>query len=300
MYPEEKTHKLTLFHAWFPGGIVIGGVLAFLISRLALATEVEWLNWQLKMALILVPAVIYTIMILGQEFPPTERVASGLSFGSMFQEALSRPLFIIIFLVMWLTAGTELGAGAWIADIYNDVMSDLFEQQAVAGILLLVWGNGIMYILRQFFSNRAHRMSPALLIAGTAPFAAAGLFLSHYATSPLTWFIAATLLYFGVAFWWPTMLGFTNERCPKTGALGLAIIGATGSFSTVFSTWGMGLLNDWFGPDRVLQIWAVVPVVICVIFGAVYLRDKSQGGYKIERLSARAEDAAEEAPTSDM
>lgn len=274
IYPDERTHKLTIFHAWFPGGIVIGGLLAYLFSQIGL-------GWQLKMALLLVPSVVYTIMIMGQKFPPTERVAAGVSFGEMFMEAVRRPLFIIVFLMMWFTAATELGPGAWISNIYNDVMG------RSEGILALVWGSILMYILRQFFSKQAHSIPPTLLIAVTAPFAAAGLFLFNYASTPPMFFLAATLLYFGVCFWWPTMLGITSERCPKTGALGLAIIGGTGSISTFFAGPVIGRLNDAYGPARSLQIWAILPVVLLIVFALFYLYDKSKGGYKIERLDMK-------------
>lgn len=282
IYPNEKTHKLTIFHAWFPGGIVIGGLLAYLFSYLG------W-GWQIKMALLLIPSVIYTIMILGQKFPATERVAAGVSFGEMFTEALRRPIFWIIFAMMWLTASTELGPGAWIANIYNDVMSKQGAIGGAEGILLLVWGSALMYILRQFFSKQAHRLPPTLLITVTAPFAAAGLFLFYYAHTPVMFFVAATLLYFGVCFWWPTMLGMASERCPKTGALGLAIIGGTGSIATFFAGPVIGFLNDAYGPERSLQIWAILPVVLVIVFGLVYLSDKAKGGYQIEKLAALAE-----------
>ena len=36
----------------------------------------------------------------------------------------------------------------------------------------------------------------------------------------------------GVCFFWPTMLGSVNERFPRTGALGLAIMGGAGMLST--------------------------------------------------------------------
>lgn len=271
VYPEEKTHKLTLFHAWFPGGIVIGGLLAYALSRMGI-------GWHAKMALMLVPAVVYTAMIMGQKFPATERVAAGIHFNEMFAEAVRRPLFLIVFLMMWFTAATELGPGTWISNIYGDVMGKK------EGILALVWGSILMYVLRQFFSKPVHKLPPTLLIAVTAPLAAIGLFLFEFAQTPVVFFVAATFLYVGVCFWWPTMLGITSERCPKTGALGLAIIGGTGSFSTFFAGPGMGYLNDNFGPARSLQVWAILPVVIFVVFGLVYLSDKARGGYKIERI----------------
>ena len=31
LYPNEKTKMLNRFHVWFPGGIVIGGVLGFIL-----------------------------------------------------------------------------------------------------------------------------------------------------------------------------------------------------------------------------------------------------------------------------
>ncbi|GAL66118.1 hypothetical protein-signal peptide and transmembrane prediction [Jejuia pallidilutea] len=40
MYPEQKTKMLNRFHVWFPGGIVIGAILGWLIM------DVLGLSWQ--------------------------------------------------------------------------------------------------------------------------------------------------------------------------------------------------------------------------------------------------------------
>jgi MFS family permease len=273
IYPDEKTHKLTLFHAWFPGGIVIGGLLAYLFSYLGI-------GWQAKMGLLLIPSVIYLIMIFTEKFPATERVASGVSFGGMFRAAFS-PLFLIVFAVMWLTAATELGPGAWIPDIYKDVMNN------PGGILAVVWGSILMYILRQFFSKPVHAMfSPIALVAATAPLAAIGLFLFKIAETPVMFFLACTFLYVGVCFWWPTMLGIASERAPRTGALGLAILGGAGSFATFCAGPIMGRINDAVGPRGSLVYWGILPVVITIVFGIVWFNDKARGGYhaQVERL----------------
>lgn len=274
IYDTEKTARLTALHAWFPGGIVIGGVLAYLFTQIGL-------GWQAKMLLMLVPSVIYTFLFIGQRFPPTERVAAGVSFGDMFREAL-RPLFLIIWVAMMLTAATELGPGQWYANVFNEVMSSATQ----AGILVLVWVNGIMYLMRQFAGGISHRVSPVGLIGVTAIPAAAGLYLFSLAQSPVAAFAAAGLLAIGTAFWWPTMLGITSERFPRAGALGLAIIGGTGSFATAIAGPVMGHLNDIYGPREMLAIWAVLPVALIAIFGLIYLRDKSVGGYRVEKIGA--------------
>jgi len=281
IYADDKTHRLVALHAWFPGGIVIGGVLSFLLSQTA--APAAGVLWQWKMLLILVPAVIYTLMFAGQHFPPTERAAAGVPFGEMFKEML-RPLFIVVWLCMWMTAATELGPGQWMSNIFNDVM----KSSAQAGILVLVWVNGIMYLIRQFLAGAAHRISPVALIAATAVAAASGLFLFGMARTPFTAFAAAALFAAGTALWWPTMLGITSERFPRGGALLLAVIGATGSISSAISGPVMGWINERYGADRVLSIWAALPAVLIVIFTGIYLRDRVSGGSRIERISSKA------------
>ncbi|MBM3459093.1 MAG: MFS transporter, partial [Armatimonadetes bacterium] len=101
MYPEEKTHKLNVLHAWWPGGIVIGGLIASAMAGMGA-------NWQLKLGVILLPAILYLVLLVGQRFPSTERVASGVSTGEMVTSAFN-PLFLAFLFCMLLTASAELG-----------------------------------------------------------------------------------------------------------------------------------------------------------------------------------------------
>ena len=56
-------------------------------------------------------------------------------------------------------------------------------------------------------------------------------------------FAAATIFAFGVCFFWPTMVGFVAENYPKTGALGLAIIGGAGMLSVSFV---LPIIGKWY------------------------------------------------------
>src|SRR5262245_59054089 len=51
LYPEEKTGKLNTLHAWWPGGLVVGGLLGVAMSSIGF-------GWQLKLAMVIVPAVV--------------------------------------------------------------------------------------------------------------------------------------------------------------------------------------------------------------------------------------------------
>ena len=272
IYSEDKTRRLVTLHAWFPGGIVIGGVLAFLFTQVGL-------NWQAKTLLLLPPSIVYAVMVMGQAFPQTERKAAGVPFNEMFRE-ITRPLFLVVWAAMWMTAATELGPGSWIPTIFNRVMGS----SAQAGILVVVWINGVMYLMRQFGANATHAVSPVALIGITAIPAAAGLYLFSLADSPVEAFAAAGLFASGIAFWWPTMLGITSERFPRGGALLLAIIGASGSFSTAIAGPIMGWISETYGTERVLAYWALLPCVLVGVFGGIYLYDRRRGGYAVEKL----------------
>ncbi|MEY4183074.1 MAG: hypothetical protein RLZZ217_1700 [Planctomycetota bacterium] len=217
LYPSDKTTKLNHFHVWFPGGIVIGGLVAFIMAKAGL-------GWKAQFASMLLPLAAYGALFLGQPMPPTERVSMGLSGGAMVRACLN-PIFLLMVVCMLMTAATELGPGQWIPSI--------LENAGVSGILVLVWITGLMAVGRQFAGPFVHRLQPLGMLLASAVLSALGLFLMSRSSGGML-FVAATVFAFGVCFFWPTMLGFVNERFPATGALGLAIMGGAGMLSAGF------------------------------------------------------------------
>jgi fucose permease len=217
LYPTDKTTKLNHFHTWFPGGLVIGGLLAF---GMGLAN----FGWKAQFACLLVPLVIYGLMFMGQSFPKTERVQQGVSTASMFKSCLN-PVFLVMVACMLMTAATEFGPEQWIPPILTNA--------GVSGILVLVWITGLMAVGRQFAGTFVHRLSPMGMLVVSAVLSALGIFAMSHASGAML-FAAATVFALGVCFFWPTMLGFVSENFPSTGALGLAIMGGAGMLSASF------------------------------------------------------------------
>lgn len=286
LYPSEKTHKLNVLHAWWPGGIVIGGVLAYLLRSLGF-------GWQVRLATILFPAVLYGAMILGQKFPATERVQAGVPAREMIGQAF-RPLFLIWFAMMFLTACVELGPGQW-------VDATLSRTVGFQAILLLVYVSGLMFVFRFFAGALVHRLSPVGLMWISSILAGVGLLALSYAGSPLPALASATIWGIGVCYMWPTMLGVTSERFPKGGALLLGLMGSAGNLSIQFVLPWMGGIYDSFtqrGVARGMELEAAriaaapmsfryvaaLSTVLVVVFGAIWLRDKARGGYKVESI----------------
>lgn len=218
LFPDNKTVKLNHFHVWFPGGIVIGGLLCFALA------EMGNHSWQLRLCLVMIPAVIYGILFLGQAFPATERVQSGVSFGGMCQATFLRPFFWVMFICMGITASLELGPNRWIPAI--------LQSGGMHGILVLVYITGLMAVLRQFAGSFVHKLSPPGLLFISAILAGVGLYWLSFAENLGMAIAAATVFALGVCFFWPTMLGVVSERIPKGGALALAMMGGIGMLAS--------------------------------------------------------------------
>jgi MFS family permease len=99
LYDRDKTNYLNILHAGWPGGLVLGGVLAIAVSFVDPA-RVPGSLWQWQMGLVLVPTLLYGIMLFGQRFPVQERVAANVSYYEMLQEFGAASCFIVLFFVV--------------------------------------------------------------------------------------------------------------------------------------------------------------------------------------------------------
>jgi hypothetical protein len=130
----------------------------------------------------------------------------------------------------------------------NTAMSGVMEWAGKGGgLLVLVYGSGLMAVLRFFAGPVVHRLAPPGILLLSAIVGGAGLFLLSVAEQAGAVLVAATIFYVGVCYFWPTMLGFVSERFPRTGSLGLALMGGTGmAFCGLVATPLMGQIGDTY------------------------------------------------------
>lgn len=240
IYPDQKTKKLNQFHVWFPGGIVLGALGAYALKKYGMFSPGSGFEyWQASLCLVLIPTLIYGVLFAGQKFPATERVQSGVSFGGMVGAAFGRPLFWILLICMAVTASLELGPNRW--------LSAILEAGNIPGLLVLAYISGLMAILRFFAGPVVHRLSPTGILVSSAILSGIGLLWLSYAENVQMAFAAATVFAIGVCYFWPTMLGVTSERVPRSGELGLALVGGTGMLIVgVLTAPQMGKVADHF------------------------------------------------------
>ncbi|MFN0086462.1 MAG: MFS transporter [Blastocatellia bacterium] len=270
MFPNEKTHRLNVLHAWWPGGLIIGGLLGYFMKQANL-------HWKVQIGVILVPTIIYGILLFGQKFPLTERAASGISTGDMLKTALN-PAFLLLLGCMMITASIELAPGQMVDSVLNKLAG-------MSGILILVYGSALMFVLRYFAGPIAHKISPIGMMCASVVLAAGGLFMLANVTSTTTAYLAATVFYVGVCFMWPTMLGITSERFPEGGAFTMGLMGFAGQFALGVVIFNMGKVRDSVGDAASFRYVAMMAVAPFIVFALWWLKDRAAGGYKAVKLS---------------
>jgi len=309
IYPKEKTKMLNRFHVWFPGGAVVGSLLAYFMM------DQGGLGWQIFVGVLFVPIVIYGVLFFGQLIPETERVASGASYKSMLEatgapiavilsmfamllfaiEVVTLPqnwmylgfiavslvlaliecvirktkmIFPIMFILMLLTASTELVTNQWV--------NALLGKAGVSQMLILALITGIMAVGRFFAGGLVHRMNPVGVLLLSSIFSATGIYLLSVVNSPGLSILSAVLFAIGVCYFWPTMLGFVAEYIPRSGALGLSLLGGAGMVSTAMFLPVMGKIIGDHGEKTALQSIGVLPLVLIIGFGILYAKYRNK------------------------
>jgi MFS family permease len=136
---------------------------------------------------------------------------------------------------MFGTAITELFTGQWIQLLLKNVTQN--------SILILTVTTGIMVVGRGLAGPVVHRLSPTGVLLGSAIFSALGLYMLGHSSGNML-FVGALVFGIGVCYFWPTMLGFVSENLPKTGAVGINLMGGAGMFAVSLYMMFMGGVYD--------------------------------------------------------
>lgn len=314
LFPDKKTKMLNRFHVWFPGGIVIGGILAWLLMD-----QIN-LPWQALVSVLFIPMAIYGYLFFGMKIPETERVASGVSYKEMMRNIGApytitlavifmimvatmpsiavavtsnylTPLIIVavitvliviegrfvnkitllfpfIFGCMLLTSSTELGTTQWI--------NALLETNGINPMIILVVVTGIMAVGRFFAGGLIHRLNPTGVLLGSSIIAVAGLFLLSISSGAAMTLASAAVFAVGVCYFWPTMIGVASEYVPKSGALGMSILGGAGFVATSMVLPIMGKSIETSGAQTTLRNMTVLPIILVVAFIFLYIIIKNR------------------------
>jgi len=232
MYTKNRTAMLNKFHVWFPGGIVIGALTSKFMSDFGM-------GWQIQIAIMILPTLIYGYLFFKEEFPESQHIETDTSVNI---KSLFSPLFLFIMACMTLTAISEFGPQQWIERILGN--------SGANPMLILAMVTGIMALGRYFAGPIIHKLNPIGVLLMSAILTSAAVYSMSIAEGNMIYF-AAILFAFGVCYFWPTMIGFVSEYLPKTGALGMSLVGGAGMLSTAI--W-QPVIGSWLDAEKEIAL----------------------------------------------
>jgi MFS family permease len=276
MYKDNKTTMLNKFHVWFPGGIVVGSLAALAVKSLFGGEGRP--TWQLEIAVMIIPTLIYGWMVFTTKFPDVKLDKTDETDTGKNLMAMISPLFIVMAILMTITATTELGVQQWVGS--------LLESSGANPLVILAIVTGLMAVGRYFAGPLVHALNPTGVLLFSAVVTTLGVFLLSVLTGGMT-YVAAIVFAIGVCYFWPTMIGFVAEYLPKTGALGMSIVGGAGmvglaGWTVVIGGWldsaavaaeAQGLTGDALtlaAGQATLTKLLVFPIILTVAFGVLF------------------------------
>lgn len=147
-------------------------------------------------------------------------------------------------------------------------------------MIILAVVTGLMAVGRYFAGGLIHRLNPPGVLLGSAVFSVAGLLLLSVTNGAFMTVVSAAVFAVGVCYFWPTMIGAAAEYVPKTGALGMSILGGAGFVATSMVLPIMGESIETAGPQMTLRNMAVLPVILVVAFIILsfWVKNKNKSG----------------------
>ncbi len=264
---EGKTMNTLMnrFHMWFPGGIVLGSLISYAMTSMNL-------GWEAQIWIILLPTLAYAYLFYGQKFPTARTTESATLKGNL--KAMATPLFIFMAACMTLTAISEFGPTQWAQLI--------LAKSGAEPMVILALITGLMAVGRYFGGEFVHKFDQSGVLLGSAVLTTIGIFLFSSQTGAMA-YVSAVIFALGVCYFWPNMIGFVAEKIPKSGALGMSIVGAFGMFSTsifqpIIGGWidganekaaASGLTGDALelaAGQATLQTMITFPAILIVLF----------------------------------
>jgi hypothetical protein len=235
LYPDKKVLKLNHFHAFFPGAMIVGGLLGFFMAESGLFIA----HWTWQIGIIYIPILVYGAMVLPQNFPKTETAEAGIATSELFRYVLTHPLVWGLIVIKMITLSLEMGPSRWIPEV--------LEAAGVHGMLVFVWITFVMMILRVFAGPFVERLAPTGMLIAASALTALGLYLFAFIeTGMLPLLMAGTVFAAGVAFYFPTMVGLLSERLPHAGSLGMVLLIGMGFLGSGASNAIMGDIADGY------------------------------------------------------
>src|SRR5262249_7206355 len=137
LFPRNKTHWLNILHAGWPGGLVLGALVALGLNQVP-----GGVSWQVKWGIIFAPMALYGLMMVGRRFPRSEARESGVTMKEMMGVTglLGAALVMALAGSLFCRAVCPgLRSATWVRENVKPVFEPVHAWYFAGGVLALYW-----------------------------------------------------------------------------------------------------------------------------------------------------------------
>ena len=251
LFPNNRTHYLNILHASWPAGLVLGGLVGWILG------DEMHVSWKLQLGLFFKDQLGGVLFFFTANDFFTSAMWGYLSWGVAFALLLvvggktgfsvGAILLFVLFATHALVGAVELGTDGWIQNITGNILTP------TQGKILFVFTSLLMFTLRfcAHFIEKSLKISPIGLLFICAVLGMVGLRMVSGIETFTGALVALAVYALGKTFFWPTMLAVVGDRFPRTGAIAMSIMGGIGMMSAgLLGGPGLGYAKDRFTTEH--------------------------------------------------
>jgi len=235
MEKQGESRLMNLMHAAFCGGAIIGPFITGMLIARGL--------WQVAYRLAALVCFLMGVLFLFMSFGHIQQERLGTQSGSKTLSLLFNPLLVMLFLILFLYVGTELGTSAWVAEYYVKILG---TSSAVGAFIVSLFWTGLLFGRLSTSFWYKERSLPRLLIF-LASLCTIGLLSAISSKNPFfagfSFFIAGL----GYSAVYPVVMALVGQYFQQGQSVAVGFVamgGGIGSFTFPFL---MAFISDHSG-----------------------------------------------------
>ncbi|MCG3178718.1 MAG: hypothetical protein BIFFINMI_01047 [Phycisphaerae bacterium] len=252
VYPERRTPASNLLHAFYAVGVIVTVSLILLLMR----AQVSWRGIYVVLSLLVLPVgLAFCLLPL-----PRQSHEAG-SVREPTRRLLRRGPLLLLVLAIFLGGATELGPASWTPTLLE---RSIGGSRLLGGLVLILFGV-TMAAGRLSCSFLVDRLGPRRMFLGGGAICAVSLLLASLPVGTGFTVFWLAVLGFGVAGFWPTILGCAGDRFPRAGASLYSVLSAAGNLSGVAAPVAMGFAGEAWGLPAAMRLLILAPLCVPLI-----------------------------------
>jgi fucose permease len=253
MEKEGESRLMNLMHAAFCLGAIIGPF----ITGMLIATG----RWQVAYRLAASSCFLMGVLFLFLSFAHIRQEKLATQSGGKTLDLLFNPLLVLLFLVLFLYVGTELGTSAWVAEYYVKILGT--SSSVGAYIVSLFWTGLLLGRLAISLWYKERSLSGLLIFL--ASLCTIALLSAVAVKNP--WFAGFNFFIAGLGYSaiYPVVMALVGQQVQHSQSVAVGFVAMGGGIGSFMFPFLMAFISDHFGLRKGFLFYVSVNVFMVVL-----------------------------------